>query len=147
MSARWTELEYAEHLARRRGKFGVNDPQPAKRTISREVKTDYKAEFEQQLTLTGIKFEREFFFALPRKWRSDWLITGTRVLVEFEGGLFAKRAAGHSSTTGILRDIEKYNSAALAGWIVIRITPNYIKSGEALNWVEQAIVLSELDQT
>lgn len=141
-----TEREYNEIL-RRRNRPRLQDPVPVKRLISRDVKTDYKAEFEQQLSLVGVKFEREFVFAPPRKWRSDWLITGTKVLIEFEGGLFAKRAAGHSSVTGILRDIEKYNAATLAGYVVMRVTPNYIRSGQALKWAEQAIVLDQLGLT
>jgi hypothetical protein len=136
MSARWSEIDLANHLAQRGCKLAPQNTSPK---ISREVKHDFKAEFEQQLSLVGIQVDREFYFARPRKWRSDWRVVGTLVLIEFEGGLFAKRAAGHSSVTGILRDIEKYNEATLAGWIVIRITPKHITSGQALKWVEQAI--------
>jgi very-short-patch-repair endonuclease len=137
VSARWTPQDLADYQSRRLG--GLTMPRPAKRTISREVKHDYKAEFEQQLSLVGIQFEREFYFAQSRKWRSDWRIQGTKILIEFEGGLFKKRAAGHSSVTGILRDIEKYNAAAIAGWLVIRITPKHVMSGQALKWVEDAL--------
>ena len=127
MSAdRWTAEDLAEYQSR-------------KVPISREVKHDYKAEFEQQLKLVGIAVVPEFIFAPPRKWRSDWLVIGTTILVEFEGGLFAKRKGGHSSVTGILRDIEKYNAAAIGGWTLIRIAPNHVTSGQGLQWVEQAI--------
>jgi hypothetical protein len=113
--------------------------------ISQEVKHDFKAEFEQQMTLIDLEFEREFLFALPkRRWRSDWRISTTKVLVEFEGGLFAKDKIGHGNVGGILRDIEKYNSATLLGYVVIRITPKHITSGEALTWVEQAVILDSL---
>lgn len=78
-------------------------------------------------------------FASPRKWRADWRVKDTRILIEFEGGLYAKRAAGHSSVTGIQRDIRKYNAAAIAGWIVIRITPEYVVKGDALKWTEDAL--------
>lgn len=100
---------------------------------------DYKGQFEQQLKLVGIQVEPEFVFASPRKWRSDWRVQGTSILIEFEGGLFAKGKQGHSSVTGILRDIEKYNTAALLGYTVIRIAPNHVTSGQALKWVETAI--------
>lgn len=106
-------------------------------------KTDYKAELELQLKLVKIEVEPEYMFALPRKWRADYRIRDTRVLVEFEGGLFAKGKQGHSSVTGILRDIEKYNTAALLGWLVIRVTPKHVVSGEALKWIEQAVDTSQ----
>ena len=135
----WTEQEYQDYLTRR-GRSILASLPVAKQKISREVKHDYKAEFEQQLSLVGIQVEREFYFARPRRWRSDWRAIGTTLLIEFEGGLFKKRKAGHSSVTGILRDIFKYKEAAIAGWTLIRITPNHVKSGQALKWVEQAVV-------
>jgi hypothetical protein len=142
MSTRWTELDLAHHVAKHPKALRRNPLSPAPVAapkISREVKHDYKAEFEQQLSLVGIQVEREFMFAKPRKWRSDWRVVGTPLLVEFEGGLYAKRAAGHSSVSGLHRDIKKYNAAAIAGWIVIRVTPKFIPSGEALKWVEDAL--------
>lgn len=150
MSARWSEQELAKYCevhprALRRNAFirslvglGVK-----RGFIERSVKHDYKAEFEQQLSLVGIQVEREFYFARPRKWRSDWFVIGSTVLVEFEGGLFKKRKSGHASVAGILRDIEKYNEAAISGWIVIRVTPKHVVSGQALRWVEQAVKSSQ----
>lgn len=138
MTARWTDQDFANYQAKRGLKIEIVSDEP-KPIIDRETKHDYKAEFEQQLSLVGIQVEREFYFARPRRWRSDWLVIGSTVLIEFEGGLFKKREAGHSSVTGILRDIEKYNEAAIAGWIVIRITPKHVVSGAALSWVIEAV--------
>lgn len=141
-SDRWTSQDLADYQARHRGlKIEILSVEPKLTNvrIDREVKHDYKAEFEQQLSLVGIQVEHEFCFAPPRRWRSDWRIVGTTLLVEFEGGLFKKRKAGHSSVSGILRDVEKYNEAMLAGWTVIRITPKHVESGQALQWVEQAV--------
>ena len=132
----YTEEWLRDYQARRGLKIEiVDDPKPTK--IIREVKHDYKADFEQQLELVGIQVEREFYFALPRRWRSDWRVG--RVLIEFEGGLFKKRKAGHSSVRGILRDIAKGNAAALLGFTLIRIAPPHVVSGQALKWVEQAV--------
>jgi hypothetical protein len=143
VNARWSEVDLAQHVARNPKALRKNPLAPLPLVsvpkISREVKHDYKAEFEQQLSFVGIQAEREFVFAPPRRWRSDWRVKDTRILIEFEGGLYAKRAAGHSSVTGIQRDIRKYNAAAIAGWIVIRITPEYIVKGYALKWVEDAL--------
>lgn len=138
MSAKRSEQWLTDYRAKRGLRIEIVDEGP-KVKIDREVKHDYKAEFEQQLSLVGIQVEREFRFAAPRRWRSDWMVVGTTLLIEFEGGLFKKRAAGHSSVSGILRDVEKYNAAAIAGWTVIRITPKHVVSGEALAWVIDAI--------
>ena len=142
MNDRWSHQDLAEILARRSGAAIT----PKSVTISREVKTDYKAQFEQQLSLVGINFETEYFFALPeRKFRADYRIG--KVLVEFEGGLFAKNKIGHGNVKGILRDMVKTNEAQLRGFILIRIAPNHVVSGEALQWVERAIVLDQLGLT
>ena len=101
--------------------------------------TDYKQEFLTQLAMLKIQVEPEFRFHPERRWRSDWRVKATRILIEFEGGLFSKGKGGHSSVTGIHRDIDKYNEAALLGWTVIRITPKHVVSGQALQWVERAL--------
>jgi hypothetical protein len=154
MPAIYDEQWLADRLARQGAKASQGS-NPVRETvsersvnISQEVKHDYKAEFEQQMSLIDLKFEREFYFALPkRRWRSDWHILTTNVLIEFEGGLFAKDKIGHGNVGGILRDIEKYNSAALLGYVVIRITPMHVSSGQALTWVEQAVLLEVFGPT
>ena len=145
MSARWTEQEYLDHLSRRAAGWNAAPPKPAEQNISREVKHDYKAEFEQQLSLVGIQVEHEFVFAPPRKWRADWRVAGSRILIEYEGGLFMESGGAHKAVGNILRDIEKYNAAAIAGWIVIRISPKFVPSGQALKWVEDALKSSRAE--
>ena len=113
-------------------------PQRTQQLESTPSKKDYKAELVQQLNLVKIPLEPEFYFALPRKWRSDWRVTNLPVLIEFEGGLFHSGKRGHSSVSGILRDIEKYNTATINGWIVVRVTPKHVVSGQALQWIEAA---------
>jgi hypothetical protein len=145
LSARWTDQDYADYQARKGLKIEIVsvEPKATNVQITREVKHDYKAEFEQQLSLVGIQVEREFYFARPRKWRSDWRVTGSKLLVEYEGGLFMESGGAHKAVGNILRDIEKYNAAAIAGWTVIRITPKFIPNGQALKWVEDALRAAE----
>ncbi|HEX7333433.1 MAG TPA: hypothetical protein VF290_18155 [Pyrinomonadaceae bacterium] len=140
--SRWTAQDLADYQAKHRGlkiEMLSVEPKTTNVRIDREVKHDYKADFEQQLSLVGIQVEREFYFALPRRWRSDWKVKTRDILIEFEGGLFKKRKAGHSSVRGILRDIAKGNAAALLGFVLIRIAPPHVVSGQALKWVEQAV--------
>jgi len=146
---RWTETDLANHQTRRTLAQGPRSA-PVKAQLLREhnsVRTnssprhDYKADFEQQLSLVGIKFEKEFRFDTERKWRADFHIVGTRILLEYEGGLLrAGAGASHMSIGGVLRDIEKHNAARLQGWTVLRITHKDVASGQALAWVEEALV-------
>ena len=55
------------------------------------------------------------------------------IALEIEGGIFGGKEANgrrykgaHSSVTGMLRDIEKYNAAAVLGWRVLRVTPEQL---------------------
>lgn len=75
----------------------------------------------------------ELRFHDTRQWRFDYAWEDQRLAVEIEGGLYGngkrcptcKRptAGGHSSVTGIKRDMEKYNAATLEGWAILRYTP------------------------
>lgn len=59
------------------------------------------------------------------------------ILLEVEGGIWT--AGAHARGAGITRDIDKANRAALAGWLLIRATSDHVKSGRALQWIEQAL--------
>lgn len=118
-------------------------PLVAEKLVAHVPRDDYKALLLTHLAAVEIEVEAEFFFALPeRQYRSDWHVIGTNVLIDYEGGLFSKGKRGHSSVSGILRDIEKSTCAQLHGFILIRVAPNHVKSGQALLWVEKAISLS-----
>jgi len=91
-----------------------------------------------QLRAAGVVgWEREFRFAPPRRWRLDFAWPALRVAVEIEGGIWVR--GRHTRPTGFLRDAEKYNEAALAGWTLLRVVPGQIRSGEALQMIERAV--------
>lgn len=79
----------------------------------------------------------EYVFAPPRRWRFDWAWPNKKVAVEQEGGIWI--AGRHSRGAGMMKDMEKYNEAALRGWRVFRFTPQQLKSGEAYSIVEMAV--------
>lgn len=64
----------------------------------------------------------EFRFAPPRRWRFDYAWIGAAVALEVEGGLFVQ--GRHSRGAGMLKDMEKYNTAVVNGWRVMRCTPS-----------------------
>jgi hypothetical protein len=49
------------------------------------------------------------------------------------------RGGRHTNPIGFIKDIEKYNAAALAGWTVLRCTPQMIDSGEIIPLLEAAL--------
>lgn len=72
----------------------------------------------------GIPFEREYRFHPNRKWRADFLIKDSCILVEVEGGAGFGR---HSRREGFINDGEKYAAAARMGYEVLRFTSPQIQ--------------------
>jgi hypothetical protein len=82
----------------------------------------------------------EFRFAPPRRWRFDWVFLspdGGGVALEIEGGVWTK--GRHTRPAGFIKDIEKYNAAAILGYRVIRSTPAEFSSGAVLATVKAAL--------
>lgn len=85
-------------------------------------------------------FIQEYKFLEGRKFRFDFAYPDEHIAIELEGGIYSK--GGHSSISGITRDIEKGNLATLAGWHLYRFTSKMVYDGEAINFV--LIVLNSL---
>ena len=75
---------------------------------------------EKYLQKYNVSIVPEYKFCPDRKYRADYAIPDWRLLIEIEGGIYNKKA--HGSITGILRDIEKYNLAAVHRYFVLRFT-------------------------
>jgi very-short-patch-repair endonuclease len=81
--------------------------------------------------------EREYRFDPDRRWRFDFAWPAYKLAVECEGGTWVNGA--HNRGEHFESDCEKYNAAALAGWHVLRLTVGMIKSGEALQAIEEDV--------
>lgn len=91
-----------------------------------------------QLHAAGIRdFEREHRFHPVRRWRFDIAFPDRFVALEVEGGVYT--GGRHVTPQGFTADAEKYNTATLMGWRVLRVTKDHIKSGQALTWVEELL--------
>jgi hypothetical protein len=64
----------------------------------------------------------EYRFHKTRKWRFDYAWPDFKVALEVEGGVWT--GGRHTRGAGFLKDIEKYNAAGVAGWTVLRCTPD-----------------------
>jgi len=79
----------------------------------------------------------EHTFCKGRRWRFDAAWLHERVAIEVEGGIFTN--GRHIRSSGFLRDMAKYNAAALLGWTVLRYSPQQIATGDWVNDVKQAL--------
>lgn len=84
---------------------------------------------------------RQYRYAPPRQLRADFLVEVNSydhgLLVEVQGGVYTRQA--HGSVTGVLADIDRLNAATIAGYRMLRVTPQMIDSGEAMNLIERAL--------
>ena len=92
-----------------------------------------------QLKVAGIPFFEEFAALADRKFRFDFGIPSASLLVEVQGGTFARGKMGHSTGMGINRDCEKTILAQLEGWKVFPVDTKQIHSGQALKWIQEAM--------
>lgn len=80
---------------------------------------------------------REFRFHPTRRWRFDFALPEHRVAVEVEGGVWI--GGRHTSPKGFIGDIEKYNTATLMGWRVLRVTPDKLCKAETIEMIRSAV--------
>lgn len=90
---------------------------------------------------------REHRFHAARKWAFDfaWTWIGgpagmthrAYLALEVEGGVWTR--GRHTRGLGFVRDMEKYSEAALAGWCVIRVTPDQLCEPETLAWIRRGL--------
>lgn len=80
---------------------------------------------------------KEFRFHPKRMWRFDYAIPEYKVALEVEGGVWT--GGRHTRPQGFLGDIEKYNTATLMGWKVLRVTPDNLYKTATLMLIKQAI--------
>lgn len=86
--------------------------------------------------------ETEFRFDHSRKWRFDYAWPEYFVALEVEGAVWTR--GRHTRGIGFVKDIEKYNEAAIKGWKVLRCTTQDFESGVALDWIMRAVEASKV---
>ena len=73
-----------------------------------------------QQRFKDVEFVKEFQFHPARRWRFDYAIPAKKVAVEVDGGVWT--GGRHINPAGYINDMEKLNTAASMGWLVLRIT-------------------------
>ena len=91
----------------------------AKRVAKASTAPDLFMKLLQQ-SFKGVEVVKEFRFHPTRKWRFDYAFPSLRVAVEVDGGVWT--GGRHINPAGYVNDMEKLNTAASMGWLVLRIT-------------------------
>lgn len=81
----------------------------------------------------------EATFAPGRRWRWDLSWPDYRVAVEIQGGVWT--GGRHTRGKGYTNDCAKLCQGQLLGWLVLWVTTDQVRSGEALATVERALAL------
>ena len=122
-----SEAEYAAFLLRYRGQ-AVAVPALVEPTTP----SDYAAVLCLQIVEAALgdpalagQWFREFTFHESRNWRLDVACPGRKLAIEVDGGV-------HRIKKRFLGDIEKHNALVFAGWTYLRVTPEQVRTGEAL---------------
>ncbi len=79
----------------------------------------------------------DYRFHPTRKWEFDWCWEDRKIVLEVEGAVWV--GGRHTNPIGFLKDIEKYNEAALMGYFVFRCTPDDIISGKIITLLERML--------
>src|SRR5262245_1384575 len=83
--------------------------------------------FAAQLDAQGIRYVREYRFLPGRRFRFDFALEPLyrSIAVEVDGVV-------HRIKAQFQRDREKHNLALIAGWRVLHVSPDDVRSGKAL---------------
>ena len=81
--------------------------------------------------------QREYQFHPKRRWKFDFAWPQLMIAVEIEGGTYT--GGRHVRPEGFRKDCEKYNAAALMGWMVLRGDVKMVKNNVLLDTVQAAL--------
>jgi very-short-patch-repair endonuclease len=94
---------------------------------------------------------RQYYFDCEEPWMTDFCWLQYKLIVEVDGGLGVCWKASrkgrkvpytgdHTSRDGYTKDRKRDRAAAKAGFTVIRVTPDLIKKGIAIRWIEEYLL-------
>lgn len=110
-----------------------------KRSSAKARRSALEETLAMQIRAAGLAggMERELCPVQGRRWRVDFAWPARRLVVEVEGGIWT--GGRHSRGAGFESDVEKYGRLTADGWTVLRVTAHVIRSGQALQWIEQIL--------
>lgn len=88
-------------------------------------------------SVTKLVWTPEYKFCDTRRWKFDFACEALALAIEIEGGVFTR--GRHSRGTGMVADMEKYNTAILLGWRLLRYTPQQFDAGHWIPDIEAVL--------
>lgn len=133
-------LQIARQLAQaKRPKTIAREPDPAPEPTG---KCDRAEVFLRALEVRGLpRPQREWKFEAKRRWRFDYAWPQQMIALEVEGGVWT--GGRHTRGAGFVRDMEKYNRAAVLGWRLLRVTPDKLVSFGTFEMLREILGLRE----
>lgn len=83
----------------------------------------------------------EYRFHEDRKWRFDFAFPEQKIAIEIEGGLWNQ--GRHNRPASMIKDMEKYNEAAILGWRVLRFEPGQLRKRDTIEMIKEAFQLKD----
>lgn len=77
---------------------------------------------------------QEYKFHPKRKWRMDYAWLEQKIALEVEGGVWSQ--GRHTRGSGFIKDMEKYNEAAVMGFRIIRCVPADLCKQKTINLIQ-----------
>lgn len=101
-------------------------------------RADYENELAQQVQFTGLPAPiLQHQFHPVRRWRFDLAWPDYKLACEIDGGIWTR--GRHVRGAGYRRDCIKLNEAVILGWRVLRVTPDMVTDGSAIQYIEYAM--------
>jgi hypothetical protein len=111
---------------------------PSRPDQTKPRRTEVDLCVEHILDELGFRYawEREALVFPGRAWRFDYAVPSKMLALEIEGGTYVPGGGRHQRRRGFQEDIHKYAMAVAQGWAVFRFTPQDIRDGTALEFLE-----------
>lgn len=87
--------------------------------------------------LPGVEVLKEYTFHWTRKWRFDYAIPTLKIAIEIDGGVWLY--GRHNRPEGYINDMEKLNTAASMGWLVLRFTTANRLNNNTITLIRDAV--------
>lgn len=92
-----------------------------------------------QTKFKDVEVVKELRFHDKRRWRFDYAFPALKVAVEVDGGVWS--GGRHINPAGYINDMEKLNTAASMGWLVLRITTDDRFAIKTYNIIKETLQL------
>lgn len=111
----------------------------AKQEKTKKWRKEQDVIFVSTMDELGIDCRPEFKFHDTRQWRIDFLLCykEKRLALEIEGGVHT--GGRHTSPSGFMEDIEKYNSLTEYGIWLMRVVPSKLNNKETLVLIKKIL--------